>query len=1012
MPVSVQVPVRVRLDLASVEGRECCLSDALGAALGRALARSRAHVLRPRAGFAGVEIHAPTFTWTGDMADRVDGGTRARLETRIRAAIAEQAAAAGLFEEVRKTASAAAPLMDPAAEPFDSSRGDDLFGFYRVPSYNGKGRGATVKMAARTKAPAEWEYEVREFWKFQDPGWWKEISLAEYEEIERSAFEENGVPLPAGPRALVSRLPDPQWRFGLTVNRLPGNTSIALKFTGFPQSRPFQPAPGKYEFRQVSVVPPARPGFVQWVSAEDVRATIRSDIEVQIEECAKGLEAAIPAEARAELIEREIKRRLPLPKGHTRVLVVIVGGVVSYLAMQGQAPYWSGPAPAVPLSESQRVAVTKKKKKEEEGGGEGERAEAGGREAEGKGKAEGKVEGAEPGETAFFEAGVKESAPAVRGAHFPSLSGAAGELICDEPFDGEPSLDELGEDGEVIRRRMEEIAYKLDLQPCPYAGRFALNAAAVVGLRALAVSEYGVADDHEGFVKQVRSPRKNLGSMEFAVLPSPSVQLLRHLAGVVDLLSSFSSLVRQVYAKREHALKIKGFRRGFATGWMLDFGYPFVNRVKYSVGQIFVAACRVVFMQLLRTSRHAILSRKNNPPYAKLFEELIRGELVKVDELDRLRDQLKTWVPAENLKQAGSQIAEGVHDRWKESRGLLLDLFELRNPFANVAWSPAGTIVRGDRGQVGIRDSAGSVWTLDQLNRAIAIRRETVEEVDPLLQQITGDERVLVRFTRNPNNIQTELANLLEEMDRNNQDIIDNVKGGIKWAFEQGPISRNCQAQTVPGTGYEFRGVHLLAHEAIGDAFRGNTFYVIGLLSLMLGQEGWEDFKVVAELGGFLALAVLCAPLALAYGAAWATYHEYEAYMKGKIYGALIQPELLISRVELEAERFAADLGALLTFVPLGRMLAKPLGTAARQAAAGEIRAAARALVRRAGRRITLELLKALEKELVTAFVTEFVKFEVISYFFSKLLVEPVIAQVQLEYASIDDLLELAALVE
>ncbi|MET0416864.1 MAG: hypothetical protein ABW022_12675, partial [Actinoplanes sp.] len=80
MAIAVHVPVRIRLDARSVSERPEAVTDALAAALARALERSRHEVVAPRGGYLEVRAEAPQFRWTGAAGERVPPDDRRAFE--------------------------------------------------------------------------------------------------------------------------------------------------------------------------------------------------------------------------------------------------------------------------------------------------------------------------------------------------------------------------------------------------------------------------------------------------------------------------------------------------------------------------------------------------------------------------------------------------------------------------------------------------------------------------------------------------------------------------------------------------------------------------------------------------------------------------------------------------------------------------------------------------------------------------------------------------------------------
>src|SRR5262249_9776524 len=149
-----------------------------------------------------------------------------------------------------------------------------------------------------------------------------------------------------------------------------------------------------------------------------------------------------------------------------------------------------------------------------------------------------------------------------------------------------------------------------------------------------------------------------------------------------------------------------------------------------SIGYMFAVACRTVLLQLLRNSRKGIKDRMNNPAFASLFEQLIRNEVFPLDELKRLRDQLAPLAS----EAVGQQAANGVHWTWEQARKRVVELFEIKDgrlpesDLSAMMRALPGSLVReGDVWK--IRDSRGTLWSLQELNAEISLRTAIAEGI-------------------------------------------------------------------------------------------------------------------------------------------------------------------------------------------------------------------------------------------------------------------------------------------
>jgi hypothetical protein len=419
--------------------------------------------------------------------------------------------------------------------------------------------------------------------------------------------------------------------------------------------------------------------------------------------------------------------------------------------------------------------------------------------------------------------------------------------------------------------------------------------------------------------------------------------------------------------------------------------------------------CRVLMLQLLRTSHGAISERLGRvDEYAAVFERVIVPQLSSIDELVRLRERLKDHqqlMRARGLLEIAAASALGPND-WTAASRAIVDLLSQANAESASAIG-RGQIVQRDGAWV-VREDNGRTWTLDDIEKAIVVRRGVVESIDPLAKQIIDVPEAMDRFREHPTAVRAEVEAMLREMLANNNEITREVEGAWAYAFRASKISHELPTATIPGTSFALQGVHLLCHQEIGEFFRGDWSYASGVDSLFGAELGLTSLISFFTFTGLVLLAVVCAPAALVAGAAVAGYEYSEALEQEQIYESLLDPELMLSRAEVEAELFAAQLGLALSFIPEAgtvlRVGARGATTAvragirstARSLAAGARRATLRGLTAAAGRAITREMAASLKQGLVVAFVREITSDQAMDSVLSAIL-EPVLRHVQRE---------------
>ena len=1017
MPVRVTIPIRLRVDPEALTERQTDVEEALAAAVGRALVNSRDVVLEPRGGYMGVRVHPPEFIWTGDGLTSLTGETRTQTEAAIASCLAQVTAFSNLFEAPKSSARVYQSLSSPlhVAEPLDQERLYATLGVYEIPSYDR--RGALV--AAPIRTPPH-EPRFRDEWIRLTPG---SLTRQRMQELIRNAVRRWGT-LPTFPRGLILQEAG-GWEIVIWIAS--GTNPLNFTFQNFGhyqyrQGRRQQiyvtPSPGQATARRVAVgsTVESRHQAIQELLGEQ----IRSEIVQGLRRPATMTQAEYEQQLEARVTEQIEQLASSLPS-NTVSLIEVRRGRYSVLLPVSPSDdarlRWEGTANLLPITRSVEVAppVT-----EETGAGEGEGGgTAGGQGGEGAtgtapagvgtGDGTGTGEGDSQGQGGFVYTGESEASAASNGQFFPVTRGDRGALVC-EPFQGEPSIAELGADGTRLKRLMDEITHKLQISPCEFVGQFCLNAATALGSRALAIGSYAV--NEEGVTRQVQVNTGNLGSLHFVPTASPAVQLMRHLAGVIPLISELSQNLDSVYGKSEHRNKIRGFRQNEPIGWRLDFLKELSPLMEEAVGYLFVMTCRVFLLQLLRISRTAIQNRLNNfETYAPLFEQLMLTQLADVDELMRLRDRLQAFQRVTQvrdvLREADTTIPGGLAVipgmQWLDATRLVTESLTARPDGSQTSQSsgPTGEIVV-QGGITRIRDSRGTLWTLEDLEAAIATRRGLAEDIDPLVKQMTNLPEVMQRFRIAQQSglgstvIRMELRKVLYEMLTNNWVITFRVSDDWHYAFQASKIQEHLPSASITGTSFALQGIHLQAHEQIGEFFQGSGYYASGINALFNARLGAESLSTFFEFTGLILLAVLCPPAAFVVGAGLAAHQYAQAVEQEMLYGALIDPELVITRAEVEAELFAAKLGLVLAFIPEAGSILRVGRYGIRAVSRAGLAGGSRIVGRYVARRITREMVEALSRNLALAFAKEVITNVVMDRVIGAVM-EPIIRQVERE---------------
>ncbi|SCG52986.1 hypothetical protein [Micromonospora zamorensis] len=1039
MAISVHVPVRIRLDARSVTERPAAVTDALGAALARALERSRREVVAPRGGYLEVRPNPPEFRWTGAGGERVSPDDRRAFEARLRRRIDEVITAARLDPGL--PAGVAAPLSRPAAEVFDPQRMRHLLAVYRVPSYDDGGGAAEVPVDGDEPPSVTYQWLLRPV----------TYLASHFAELGREAVRQHGG-LPSGtPQGVIARVVGSDGRpvWVVMVNTTPWSV---LTFERFGETV-FRAAPQPH-FEVEERVPSPQPGTVQRrlvadrsalvaMVDEELSADIRQRLRTaqprgettSVDEYQAQIERAVDAEVtrRVDAILASVGGAVP-----TCLVVISIGGVSLLLVGTEETDktlHWTGTANLLPISAEQRPAAPPDPNAPPGGGigdgtgsgtGTGSGSGVGG--ATGAGGGTGAGTGSGPGDPTgsgtgpggggtggdgsggarrggfVFDPSSPSAPPGAEGRRFPAVTGEHSEMRACAPFHGEPELAALGPDGDELRRLMDDIAFRLQMgEACRYPANFCLQAAAMLRGRAAAISLLVGASEREAFTRPVPQGSGGLGPLDFRPVASPAVQFLRHLAGVVPRLDHLAQLVMRRYSQPEHFARVQGGWIDTSASWNLHFVQALSGAIKDAVGQLFVVGSQAMLVQLLLSSRTGIEARITHfDQYAPIFERLIVSQLTDYAELQGLRERLRRheaarWT-AEHTDVGGGTLATvsmaNPSTAWYGAARAISSAF-LATEAALSSPGAAGEIVERDS-TTRIRDSHAVLWTLAEIEQALVIQRGEAEGIDPLVKQITDLPDVLARFAGNRSAIRDELWRVLQDMRRNNTEMLGRARTDARFAFRSSRISEHIPSATIPGGQFALQGIHLVTHQQIGEFFGGNLYYATGVDSLFHTELGREALSAFGVMVGIIALSLLCPPLGFVVGVAVAAVDVAHAHQRERLYGSMLDPELVLTRTEVEVELFAAYLGLALSLIPEAGTIGGAAVRGGRVALRFGVRAGLRTARGYVVRRVTRQIIEAASRDLLQGFLTEILLNEVLERVVQKLM-EPVLAYVERE---------------
>lgn len=926
MPVRVDIPTRLIVDSRSVVTRSGCIEDALTTAAERAILNSIDTVLDARGEYVGVQVHLPTFTWRGARAGEVSADTRANVEGMLINVLGRSIEATGRLRPSR--APGTSPAI-PASEPIDADRWYPAFGMYTVRSYDEDGDVVVLDLEDGLRTDVGTGSVVGHTWLPYDEAHLKEAldeSLAFWGPIESG----RSFGLMALSGGLLSfyfwsregrHIHDSDSLGGAIGGRSPEGFRVDPNST----SLELDPATGAWQSKH-QFLAPGRGRITHYASKADgpdwLRKAYKRFYGPGAREALRSVKSPLVADALELAVNKLIDELVAGASGGSpaHMYVIEIGRSRGpYFRTDSEKNWPDLDASLIPVSEEAEVDESARGggagadgKKRKPGRGKGK-----GRSKKGTGDAEGELPEHVPPPDASAETGGRcypvplLQHPTADRSYF---GGPDGQF---DPFLYEPPLEFLGEDREYLKSLMKEIASRLKMfSTGRYAGRFCVNAAEEISAQARNVTDK-VQESDKGISRSTPAKTGNLGIIEFEPTKTQAMQYLCDLAEVVPLVTALSDRVTAIYRKPEHCNKLGSWYTGEPIKWELHFWMEMSPLLKYATGWLFIYAGQVSLMQLLQTSRYELSRRRDNiKTYAADFHRVLLPHLTNVRNLIDLRDRLKDAINRDKLRRIGTYYGDGTWDTERKR-------FAVPLPSSDVE---RGIRIRGE--DLRIEDEEGRLWDTKTLEIAIALSRGLLEDVDPLIKQFAELDEVLDRFARLENYSRIALAKEpgygvewglrleLEKLLTSNAEVFEDVKGDAKYVIDKGSIVKNIPTATIPGGRFALQGIHLIAHNQIGPCFRGNRIYPHGVDFVLGAEAGFRSLTGFAEFTGVAVLSILCPPLGAAVGIGLAINDYMGALDKEELFEAIIDPEVVISRAEVEAGLFAAKLGLALSFIP------------------------------------------------------------------------------------------------
>ncbi len=928
MPVRVDIPIRIRVDPAALTERREALEEALVAATGQALENSRRVVLAEQGESVGVRIHPPEVTWTGDGLNEVAEGVRAEVEECVATSLADAMETAGVAQLARGV---------EGGEAISSRR------------KTAKGGGTAKEEGGESVA---------------QNGHWRYLSRDQFESIKQYPHR-SPVLHDSFSDWVLDWYVEIQGEYVDYIGIITLESWDSVLFALWPYDARIETFQDFLASCQATNSPLVRriPKFGSDFQEPDI-CTLRYLGEDTTERSQWTHEHELARIIRSRgIYEFWYSERL-LGEGEIALLIPITA--------EGSILEEASPS-ARPQEERAEAEITEISTGEAEAEVEEEEAEEVGAELEESSRRRGIIIGERIEE--------EEESPFTT-LYPPYPRPSTTETLECEAFLGEPSVEELGEVGDRLRRLIEEIAFKLQIQACNYPGQFCIHAAEALGARAVGVAEYFARPpaeyrpqsmnvpytrrDDAGSIGVARGNAGNLGAYEFEPTSSPDIQFMRHLAGVTPLITRLSYLTTQMIHERHH----DNIREFFH--WVYRFRLELRSRMEHSVGVIFGRTCQILLLQLLLSSRSGIEQRRGNRTYAQNFERAIMPQLLEIEQLISLRDSLRNFyaflqrirtlfLPLRSplfSEEQQSHHLEEYSQRLDECVELYLQgNYRLENVEGPGAYRCRSTIrflseyprsyalaylhrrtpqrpahgVEQRKGEIVLEgntariwDGQGILWSLEGLEYAIVSRRGIAETFDPIIKQLVDLPEEMERFETL--GVEEALRDLLLRMRGKNRQTTYETRNSWGYAFKASKINENLPGATVSGTHFELKGIHRVAHEQIGDYFQGDPSYAAGIDALFEARHGFEELKDYAEdvlsigLGALSTICPYIGLVALGFDLFTSGLQYSEALERQQIYESLIDPELVISRAELEIELFVARFAMRLQLVlgPVG----------------------------------------------------------------------------------------------
>ncbi len=561
------------------------------------------------------------------------------------------------------------------------------------------------------------------------------------------------------------------------------------------------------------------------------------------------------------------------------------------------------------------------------------------------------------------------------GSVWPVVGNDGEALVC-EPFLGEPPVAQLAVGAEALEAEMRDLAAALELEYCGYAGQLCLNLARVVGTRAHAIGITSITSTVTTAVRARPDGGGNNGFVEVQPGSAPELEYMKLLADIAVRVNNLANNISRTYlARANYDLIYWDEEHEFepsAASWSLRFWHLLSDIMPSSMMWLFAETCRVILLQQLRSSHAGIVARQAQfAETRRRFDEalgILGGSVVKLAVLKHAVAHADRYDLSGPVRQVLSHLPPVRYiGREREPYQPPAPIESMSTHVIDVLEAAGATIEAQGDGHVARYDNR--TWTTSDLEQGVGLRRSILNLADPLFNQVADLERLYHEFQRNPSSSETYLRNLLRQMRDANEEMTRETSedhDGAFFALEASQWVAHEGGTNAQGLHYDLQGIHKLADDVLRPWVSTLDSYNEGVDRALGVKANWDRFLQVFAIGGIIVLALLCAPLgAVAVGfvtgvagIALAVHDVMEADRLEALYRSLEDPEAILSWQDVQLARLMADLSiafSIFDVVGVGkgaRAIVTGARTALREAAEVGIRATVRLSIRSARRAV------------------------------------------------------------